>query len=685
MKKTFIAIVLLVVFTSSCGKAQSSPTAFTPTLTWPPSATQTPAASNTPTPTPLIARDGTPPPFTGEGIAPSNIHRMVEVARWGNGDPQHRLLSSDEKTLFVQTDIYITSYDVNSKEVHWQFEVPVGITSLAMSEPANTVAVGDDEGNIWLLRADSGDLIKTWHAHDAAAYYLFFSPNGDLLASQSEGTIIWRLPEAKKLYNFDEYDYGAFRTVLTEDRLAAGNSIFDLTTGKTIFQGKFLLAVFPEANLFLVSNGPDLTLRSLETGDEVMNFTVGEDKYAGAAAISNDHMRITVGYFGYEDNYYVGAIEWDITSGHKLHTFKLPITNDFTSFVLCAGDGGGPYDVYEVQYSTDGNELKIVTGFYEDVYWNIANGTWRIKKPAPNPALQLPYGRNDSPLNFSPDGQWLVSGENLWSISSGESKVFEDQDLLGVSSDGKSLFSYQYKKILEYALPGFGLLNTTSLGPESRDECSEEKVMSPDGSLFFEGGVSGYGSSYSAYMWELDRKVSDWFELQTEDDQRSVVFSADGKQMVVTSFSLGVSRPAPDLTIYDVSTGELLFGAELHGNYLYKAALSGDGNTLAALTDNKLWVWNLADPQEEPIEISVAEDWPSEREELTLSPRGDLVAAHTPHSISIWDAITGELLAEIEFAQRYTSVYDLKFSPDGRYLATVTGDGIVRLWGVPDN
>jgi WD40 repeat protein len=186
-------------------------------------------------------------------------------------------------------------------------------------------------------------------------------------------------------------------------------------------------------------------------------------------------------------------------------------------------------------------------------------------------------------------------------------------------------------------------------------------------------------------MWELDRKVSDWFELATEDDPRSVIFSADGRQMVVIFPALGTSRPSPDIGLYDLSTGEELFGVEVHGNYISKAALSADGKTLAALTQNKVLVWNLADPQEEPIEISASEDWDFDRAQLALSTHGDLAAAYTPHSISIWDVSTGELLAEIEIAQKYPQLYDLEFSPDGRYLASVAGDGIVRLWGIPSN
>jgi WD40 repeat protein len=51
-------------------------------------------------------------------------------------------------------------------------------------------------------------------------------------------------------------------------------------------------------------------------------------------------------------------------------------------------------------------------------------------------------------------------------------------------------------------------------------------------------------------------------------------------------------------------------------------------------------------------------------------------------SVQIWDTRTGELVRRI--VSPSFPIHSAAFSPDGRLLATVAGDGCARLWGVVD-
>jgi len=67
-------------------------------------------------------------------------------------------------------------------------------------------------------------------------------------------------------------------------------------------------------------------------------------------------------------------------------------------------------------------------------------------------------------------------------------------------------------------------------------------------------------------------------------------------------------------------------------------------------------------------------------EEVAYSPDGKLIAtASGDKTARIWDAATGQELLTLQHA---AGVGKVKFSPDGARLATGAGDGLVRLWDV---
>lgn len=225
--------------------------------------------------------------------------------------------------------------------------------------------------------------------------------------------------------------------------------------------------------------------------------------------------------------------------------------------------------------------------------------------------------------------------------------------------------------------------------------CSHDGRLIATG-LLFDGIVI-----WNAESGELRKKLASGLTV------KSVAFSPDDKQIAATG-SFGGSS---DVAVWDIQSGETVAEFELQSGSGTRVSFSPDGQRLAAADDSYTKVWNLENGAEEfmiegisPVfsdnetlmttgRKSGAKDnkygvkaWnQSGKEQATMHGLAKLArfvavnkdglriaAGSTNGEIKVWSADSGEQLMATGYSEP-SMISSLNFSPDGRWLVTVSG------------
>ena len=351
------------------------------------------------------------------------------------------------------------------------------------------------------------------------------------------------------------------------------------------------------------------------------------------------------------------VVLWDAATGKVLGGFKDPDLSEWTA-----------------DLSPDGKLLALF-------------GLDRRGRPAPDTTLRVydlatrkpvwtsvieEADRGLRAVRFTPDGKRLVTAAQdlrAWDATTGGELLREPlpafTSKLDVSPDGKTVAFPASRDLYLWDCATGGAPRKVTVGARSTPDVVR---FAPDGRTVY---ASDIGRGLRGFDVATGKPTSDL----NVGSIRCAAFSPDGKTVATGSVGTGGRLPREfGVTLWDAGTGKLVRRLEADRALADAGAWSRDGKRFAAVSNGRLWVWDVATGRLLGGDLS---GHTAIVTALAFAPDGRLFTASDDHTVRAWDAGTGKELLKLTM-KAWARGMDV--SPDGSLVA---GSGLrndFRIW-----